>query len=107
MVTVTNLRFRKADVDVTRKGPYGNPYTHLAYGRAGIKVKDRDAAINYFAEFWYSEKARPLRKRALREIPTNGTVGCVCAPLRCHAEIIAGYINWKVKEYADSVRRQS
>lgn len=95
MAITVNKNYEKADIDATRNGPFGNPFTHLAYGRAGIKVKNRDEAVDRFIEYFYSERGRSFRQRCLREIPRDSKIGCVCAPLRCHADIIAGYINWK------------
>jgi hypothetical protein len=95
MVRVVNLNFQKCDVEVCRPGPFGNPYSHLLYATAGIHVRNRDEAVDRFAEYFYSEKGRPLRERTLAEISDNVTIGCHCAPKRCHADIIAGYLNWK------------
>lgn len=94
MVKVVNIHYERADIKVCRPADLSNPYTHLPYG-LGVRVKDRDTAVNRFAELWYSEDMRSLRERALREISDNATLGCVCAPKRCHADIIAGYLNWK------------
>lgn len=95
MVTVVNINYERADILATRPGPYGNPWSHLVYGTAGFHVKDRDEAILRFAVWFYSEKGRYLREKALAEIPDNCRLGCVCVPKSCHASIIAGYINWK------------
>lgn len=96
MVEVVNKRYQRPDIDVTRNGPFGNPYTHLVtYGGYGIRVKTREIAIDRFAEYFYSERGRQLRQRCMLEIPDGATIGCVCHPLRCHADIIAGYLNWK------------
>ena len=86
MVTVVNLRKERADIPVCRPTIYGNPY---------MVAKNRNEAILMFAEFFYSERGRELRHKALAEIPFNAKLGCHCAPERCHADIIAGYINWK------------
>jgi len=98
MVKVVNTRREVADVNICRPTIYGNPFTHLVVGIGGgaaINVKDRDEAINRFAEWFYSERQRALRQRALLEIPDGAKLGCVCSPLRCHGDILAGYLNWK------------
>lgn len=94
-VQVKNLNYERAQIDVTRKGPFGNPFTHLSQGSFGIRVKDRDEAVDRFIEYFYSERGRSFRQRCLLEIPAGATIGCVCAPKRCHADVIAGYVNWK------------
>lgn len=97
MVKVVNLRYEKADIRVCRPGPFGNPYTHLvlAYGQPGIHVRDRSESILRFAIYFYSERGRGLREKALAEISSEAKIGCWCAPVRCHGDIIAGYLNWK------------
>ena len=94
MVKVVNIHYERADREVCRWTIYGNPFTHLRYG-SGVHVKDRDTAVDKFAELWYSEGMKSAREAALRNILDNTTIGCVCAPKRCHADIIAGYLNWK------------
>ncbi len=91
MVCVVNFRYRVRPgvIPVCRPTAYGNPYK--------ITVYDKDTAIALFAEFFYSEQGRKLREKALRDIPPDATIGCYCAPERCHADIIAGYLNWKRK----------
>lgn len=96
MVTVMNIARELCDVNVMRPTVYGNPFTHHKVGsRYQIYVETRDEAVESFAVYWYSERSRWLREKALKEIPVNAKLGCVCVPERCHAEIIAGYLNWK------------
>lgn len=71
-----------------RPGPFGNPFAI----RDGLI---REEAILKFTEYFYSEKGRGLRELTLAKIPDGATLGCVCVPKPCHAEIIAGYLNWK------------
>jgi len=65
----------------------------------GHKVATREQAISKFAEYWYSERGRRLRQQAMLEIPLDAVLGCYCAPLLCHGDIIAGYLNWKRSKY--------
>jgi hypothetical protein len=57
----------------------------------------REAAIIEFAIYWFRLDNQPLRKMA-RECLTGKTLACWCAPEWCHADIIAGYLNWKEKQ---------
>lgn len=84
VVTVVNIRHDWANVPVFRPTEYGNPFRG-----------NRDDAVNKFAELWYSESYRCLREKALQEIRDGVVLGCYCTPKRCHADIIAGYLNWK------------
>lgn len=86
MVTVVNFKHDRADIPVCRPTAYGNPYPIYL---------SRSYSIERFAEFFYSERGRTLRQQALKEIPDDAKLGCYCAPERCHADIIAGYLNWK------------
>lgn len=91
MVTVVNILKERADIPVCRPTMYGNPYLVTS-------LKDSvayDEAVLMFAMFFYSERGRELRHKALAEISSDAKIGCYCAPMRCHADIIAGYLNWK------------
>jgi Domain of unknown function (DUF4326) len=96
VVTVVNCRFVPCNRKVTRPSIFGNPFSHkLSRFSDTIYVKSREEAILKFAEYWYAEAQRGLRKIALQDFPPNATLGCVCHPKSCHADIIAGYLNWR------------
>lgn len=97
MVIVVNIHNQRCDIPVCRPTIYGNPFTHLVSKAVpvGFKVGTRHEAVAKFAHWFYSEHSRELRQRALREIPDGSKIGCHCAPDECHADIIAGYLNWK------------
>jgi hypothetical protein len=97
MITAVNLNYEFYDVRVARPSIWGNPYTHLPYGKGQFKVKTREEAVYMFALYWYADAQKYLRRESLR-LPSNSKLGCVCGPLACHAHVIAGYINWKLKE---------
>jgi hypothetical protein len=85
VVTVVNLRKETCDIPVCRPTVYGN---FPGYGNP-------EKAVEIFANWFYSELGRKLRQRALIEISDGMKIGCHCAPKSCHADIIAGYLNWK------------
>jgi Domain of unknown function (DUF4326) len=97
MVSVVNIHDEPCDIPVCRPTKFGNPYSHLLTKMlpVGLHVQTREDAVSKFAQFFYSENGRRLRERALLEIPNDAKVGCHCAPKTCHADIIAGYLNWK------------
>jgi Domain of unknown function (DUF4326) len=102
MVTVVNCRFVPCNRVVTRPSIFGNPFTHRPCGWGCLSKKNhathvptREEAILSFAEYWYADEQRGLRLMALEDFPPNATLGCVCHPKPCHADIIAGYINWR------------
>lgn len=106
MVTVANYKFvRQGDYrvrKVTRPSIFGNPYTHqpCGWGCASrnthvIHVPTREEAVLCFAEYWYADAQRGLRIMAREDFPADAILTCVCYPKPCHADIIAGYLNWK------------
>jgi hypothetical protein len=96
MVTVVNCRFTPCSRKVSRPSVFGNPFSHkLSRFEDTIYVKDREEAVLCFAEYWYADAQRGLRIMAREDFPPNAILGCVCHPKPCHADIIAGYLNWK------------
>jgi Domain of unknown function (DUF4326) len=76
---------------VLRPDIFSNPFTLR-------DPEDRDErALVYaqFAEYWYAPEQKFIRARALMAFPPGSVLGCVCKPKECHADIVAGYINWK------------
>ena len=95
MASVVHCKKKKYNIYAGRaysmmpQSPYHNPY-HI--GRDG----DRDEVILKFAIYWYAEEQRELRARARREA-SYSIFGCWCdvPKQKCHAEIVAGYLNWR------------
>jgi hypothetical protein len=85
-VKVVNIKKESCDIPVCRPTIFGN---FMGFGNP------RKNAVEAFALYFYSEDGRKLREKALKEIPENAKIGCYCSPEPCHADIIAGYLNWK------------
>lgn len=79
-------------------GHYGNPFSHMANTLAAVRVATRDEAVDAFRD-WLNGVAHqdiePVRRlwilAALLEIAEIGedvALGCFCAPLRCHGDIL-------------------
>jgi hypothetical protein len=94
---VVNIRKTSCDVYVGRKkfGPhFGNPFSHLPLPHC-IPVGSRDEAIQAFKE-WLDgsnhKDVEPERRQwvidHLNDLKGK-TLGCYCAPLPCHAQILA------------------
>lgn len=75
---------------VGRPTKYGNPFQLDGQ-------EDREKVIIDFAAYWYAPEQKRLRQIALQEIKLDDTLGCYCAPMLCHADIIAGYVEWRRK----------
>lgn len=79
-------------VYVGRPSVLGNPFTHRADASATVRVASREEAISRFAA-WLDElpddspQHAELRRIAAIEGPV--TLVCWCAPLACHAHVIA------------------
>jgi hypothetical protein len=56
---------------------------------------ERAANLVQFADYWYADEQQNLRNRAFMTFPPDAVLGCVCHPKPCHADIIAGYLNWR------------
>ena len=94
MIRVINVRkefstvYLGREMKWHRQSPWHNPF-HI--GPDG----DRQAVIEKFAVYFYAPEQKWLRDKAVVEIPFDAVLGCWCTPFPCHAEIVAGYLNWK------------
>lgn len=70
-----------------QRSPWHNPFRITG----GI----RGSAIERFAVYFYAPEQKWLRDKALEEIGPDDILGCWCAPLPCHSDIVAGYLAWK------------
>lgn len=78
------------DVYIGRPSPFGNPYSHLEKSAAKFKVATREQAVSLY-EKWLL--ARPeLVERVKKEL-RGKTLGCYCAPLACHGDVLARIAN--------------
>ena len=81
--TVVNIRTiagiqQGCDVYIGRPSKWGNPFLINA-------VRDRDAAVEQYAE-WI--KTQPGLLASIPELKDR-RLGCYCAPLRCHGDVLA------------------
>ncbi len=69
---------------VGRGTPLGNPYVIGEHG-------DRDEVIDQYAAWldWQIQVCNPVVLTALAGLREDSILVCSCAPLRCHAEVIA------------------
>lgn len=93
MVKVVNLRREAYDVYMGRpgkgqEGPYGNPYIVGIHG-------ERGECVDLFEQMFISDTPEGIayRARVDKGIKPNDRLGCFCAPKRCHADIVAKYVN--------------
>lgn len=70
-----------------KRSPWHNPFR--------IKAGIRGTAIADFAAYFYAPGQKWLREKAVAEISPESVLGCWCSPSPCHADIVAGYLEWK------------
>lgn len=84
-------------VYVGRPSPLGNPY---AIGRDG----DRSDVVAKYRRWLHDNLESPEVKRALNGLLHDARQGplelvCWCAPLACHADVIASALRWLDERY--------
>lgn len=85
--TIVNVKKgQKADVYIGRPGPFGNPYV---IGPDG----DREEVIRLFRVYFYDRmKMDPTWKQKVESL-RGKSLGCFCAPMACHGNVIAEYLD--------------
>lgn len=82
---VVNRRYEAFDVYIGRGSIWGNVYSHLSSNFSITPVKTRDEAVDKYA-VWIQTQPQLLAR--LHELKDK-RLGCYCAPLRCHGEVLA------------------
>jgi len=77
------------DIYIGRGTPWGNPY------RVGNQEGEftRDVSIDLFRKHFLTDILNDPDKRAGLISLRGYRLGCHCRPLRCHGDVIAGYLN--------------
>ena len=79
------------DVYIGRGSKWGNPYAHVPSVHQVIQVKDREEAIERFEEY-VASKGEAGRRQIQKELKGK-VLGCFCAPLACHGDVLARIAN--------------
>lgn len=89
---VVNVNSREHyDVYIGRPSRFGNPYTHLEYGTTAPWLTDsREDAIRLYEE-WI--RSQPELMTAAKKELKNKVLGCHCAPLACHGDVLIKIAN--------------
>jgi hypothetical protein len=89
-VLVVHCKRAPYDVYIGRPSDWGNPFSHLSVSAARFHVESRDEAIKAYEE-WF--RAQPeLIERARHEL-RGKVLGCWCAPLPCHGDVLVRIAN--------------
>jgi hypothetical protein len=101
-VVVNCRRVKNPDVYIGRatgkRGKWGNPYTHIP-DKATLAVHivgSREEAIAAYREYITNGEGRHLLED-LHELKGK-TLGCWCAPLACHGDVLADLVEEHCKE---------
>lgn len=91
-------------VYIGRGSVYGNPFSHLSYGQAAVKVRSRDASIRAY-ERWidgdsglialvlqHDPNWHPPTAEQIAELRGKDVV-CFCAPEPCHGDVLIRQAN--------------
>ncbi len=88
----------KVDVYCGRGSVLGNPFSHKEGTRAKFVMESRDEAVEAYRTYFKtqmetnSEFLNEMRRiyRIARKSEVN--LVCYCAPLRCHCDVIRGFL---------------
>ena len=78
------------DVYVGRPSKFGNQFSHLDHSAAEFKVATREEAVENYREWVLTQ---PKLLEDIKQELHNKILGCWCAPLKCHAEVLAEIAN--------------
>jgi len=92
------------DVLIDRTTIFGNPWTHKERTKAQFVVASRKEAISNYRKWLTGEDFQDVlpeqRQRILEALPRlrGLALGCWCAPLPCHGEVLIELIEGKEPE---------
>lgn len=100
---VVHCKRKRFDVYIGRPSKWGNPFTHLSGGEgnstpyrhsrrgslAKVVVANREEAIRHYREWIVTQ---PELMAALPEL-RGKVLGCWCAPLACHGDVLVELAN--------------
>lgn len=95
---VVHCKREPSDVYIGRPSKWGNPYTHTPDRStlARYVVASRQEAVEAFREYITNGEGRHLLAD-LHELKGK-TLGCWCAPLACHGDVLADLVEEHCKE---------
>ncbi len=87
---VVHCKKEPFDVYIGRPSKWGNPFTHKAGTLAETVVASREEAVRRYEEYLLSN---PDLLVAAKSELRGKVLGCWCAPLPCHGDVLAKYAN--------------
>ena len=83
------------------KKAMGKPLDYSALGNPFQMEREsqRDEVIAKFRiRLWELMQSDNTIKQLIESIPLNATLGCFCAPKKCHCDVIADAVAWSHKQ---------
>lgn len=98
---VVHCKREQFDVYIGRPSAFGNPYSHKDGTRAQFKVASRDEAVEAYRRWlWKKMESDAAFKQDVATL-AGKTLGCWCAPQRCHGDVLAQAAVWAAGEDHD------
>src|ERR1700690_2591684 len=95
MTKVVNLRYEPYDTYAGRGSIFGNDWTHISNKKTLAKyvVKTREESIEKYREYFLKRVAEDAEFKAEVMKLKDKRLGCYCAPLACHCDIIKEWLD--------------
>jgi hypothetical protein len=87
---IVHCKKDKYDIYIGRGSKWGNPFSHKENTAALWIVETREDAIRLYEE-WI--RAQPKLVEAAKTELKDKVLGCWCAPLSCHGEVLIKIAN--------------
>lgn len=91
---VANLRCDPYEIRIDRKTRWGNPFSHLKGTKAQFEVATREEAIESYKHWLWTELVDGRVTVAELAALDGKILGCWCAPLPCHGEVLLKAAAW-------------
>lgn len=92
MTGLVNIKKGRCEVYIGRGTPFGNPYV------IGENAQTREDVIRLYRAYFYERLKKEPEWKAKVDKLKGRVLGCHCAPLPCHGNIIIDYLDRGVKE---------
>ena len=89
-MTVVHCRKAPFDIYIGRPSRWGNPFSHKAGTLAKFQVATREEAIQKYEEWLLTQ---PELVTAIKIELRDKILGCWCAPLACHGDVLLRIAN--------------
>lgn len=87
---VVHCKHERYDVYIGRPSKWGNPFTYLLGTKAEFKVGSREEAVEAYRT-WI--QTQPHLSAAAKTELRDKVLGCWCAPLACHGDVLLEIAN--------------